>query len=130
MIAEITKHIKEGIDFMWEHPSHKKIQKLKEKYKDLYPQVESLVNEWDPVGLIEGGAPKDEYDCISVQLIELLVQGKSSDEIYEFVMRELEDHFELGIKSIGEEFKEKFIQKQINFSEEISAWYLEKNNKN
>lgn len=109
---------------MWEHPSNTKVKKLKVKYKDLYPQVELIVNQWDPIGLIDGGAPKDEYDCISVQLIDLLIQGKNSKEICEFIIHELDDHFGMGINSIADEFKDKFIQRQIEFSELITNWYL------
>ncbi|MFD0675256.1 hypothetical protein [Cohnella sp. GCM10027633] len=108
---------------MWEHPSNTKVKKLKEKYKDLYPNVEILVNQWDPIGLIDGGAPKDEYDCISVQLIEFLIQGKKNNEIYEFIVHELDDHFGMGIDSIAEEYKEKFIQRHTKFSEQITNWY-------
>lgn len=108
---------------MWEHPSITAIEKLKQKYKDLYPKVQLLVNQWDPVGLIGGGAPQDEYDCISVQLIELLLQGKKSSEMYDFIVHELDDHFGMGITSIPDEYKEQFIQKHTRFSEQITSWY-------
>lgn len=53
---------------MWEHPSNTEVKKLKKQYHALYIQLEPIVNEWDPIGFIRGGAPKDEYGCI--QLIE------------------------------------------------------------
>lgn len=108
---------------MWEHPSNSKVKRLKKKYKDIYPKVELLVNQWDPIGLIDGGAPTDEYDCISVQLIDLLIQGKRSNEIYEFIFHELDDHFGMGIDSITEEYKEKFIKRHTEFSDQITNWY-------
>lgn len=119
-----TKNIKEKGDVMWEHPSNTEVKELKKKYGDIYKQFEKRINEWDPIGLISGGAPKDEYDCITVQLITLLKNGKTEVEIYNFIIRELDDHFEMGIDSISEEYKEKFVNKHTRFSKSITEWYF------
>ncbi|MNC27505.1 hypothetical protein D3C76_164020 [compost metagenome] len=108
---------------MGEHPSTSQIVILKQKHTGLYPQAEALVNAWDPIGLIGGGAPPDEYDCITVQLLELLDQGKNEAEIYEFIILELYDHFGMGLNSVKEEYLGQYIKKHKDFSSTLTAWY-------
>ncbi|MFD2614157.1 hypothetical protein [Paenibacillus gansuensis] len=108
---------------MWEHPSNTQVKKLKKRYSTLYAQLEPIVNEWDPIGLIEGGAPKDEYDCITVQLIELLQQGMNHNDVFEFIVKELDDHFGMGIRSVADEYREQFIKKHRDFSISLVNWY-------
>lgn len=40
-----------------------------------------LVNAWDPVGLIEAGAPRDEYDDVVNFLLRSLEAGTESDAL-------------------------------------------------
>ncbi|MEK3966290.1 hypothetical protein [Paenibacillus sp. FSL H7-0323] len=108
---------------MWEHPSNSQVKQLKNKYKELYIQLEPIVNAWDPIGLIGGGAPKDEYDCITVQLISMLSKGRGQNDIYEFIIHELDDHFGMGIDSISSEYMERFIKKHKDFSANLVKWY-------
>ncbi|MCE3201002.1 hypothetical protein [Paenibacillus sonchi] len=112
---------------MGEHPSTSHIAILKQKYTELYPQAEALVNAWDPVGLIGGGAPRDEYDCITVQLLELLDQGKNAAEIYQFILQELYEHFGMGLNTVKEENLGPYIRKHKDFSSAIVHWYEELN---
>lgn len=78
------------------------------------------MNSWDPIGLIEGGAPEDEYDCISVQLISLLREGKDHNDIFEFILHELDAHFGMDINSVSDGFREQFIKKYRDFSDTIA----------
>ena len=41
-------------------------------YKELYKKVQEIVNDVDPVGLIGGGAPQDEYDSQINKILSLL----------------------------------------------------------
>ncbi|MNI69637.1 hypothetical protein D3C73_1254000 [compost metagenome] len=108
---------------MYEHISYDQVKMLKIQYNDLYVQLEPIVNSWDPIGLISGGAPKDEYDCLTVQLILLLKEGKRPDDIYEFIIHELDDHFGIAIDSLPGEYKEKAINKHRVFSKNLVEWY-------
>lgn len=110
---------------MWEHYSPSEMRILKQKHTGLYPQAKTLVNTWDPVGLIGGGAPSDEYDCITLQLLEMLEQGKQADQIYEFIIQELYDHFGRGLNSVKEEHIGTYIKKHKDFSSNLKAWYKE-----
>ena len=109
---------------MWKHPSSLEVNKIKKKYKRIFKPMQDHVNEWDPIGLISGGAPEDEYDCLTSQLIILLEEGKTDEEIYIYIIRELDDHFGMGIDSVSEEYKEQFILKHKKFSGFITEWYM------
>jgi hypothetical protein len=66
---------------------------LKHKYKDDFEIVQSFVNEFDPCGLINSGAPIDEYDCLTNQLLSATYNGKTRTEIKELILHEIEHHF-------------------------------------
>ena len=66
---------------------------LKEKYKQDYKKVSSLVNEFDPCGLIKGGAPDDEYDCLTDQILSSFYKKQSRSDIKAFIINELVHHF-------------------------------------
>lgn len=119
----LTNH-KKVMMLMWVHPSNTQIKTLKKKFNKLYTQLLPIINTWDPIGLVGSGAPDDEYDCITVQLIVLLEQGKSQNEIYEFIIHELDDHFSMGIDSISNDYREQFIKKHKEFSSDLIDWYI------
>ncbi|OAQ43513.1 hypothetical protein A5893_17150 [Pedobacter psychrophilus] len=66
---------------------------LKHKYKDDFEIVQGFVNEFDPCGLINSGAPIDEYDCLTNQLLSATYNGKTRTEIKELILHEIEHHF-------------------------------------
>ena len=49
---------------------------LKRKYKKDFAVLTELINSFDPCGLIGGGTPKDEYDCLAQQLISFIYNKK------------------------------------------------------
>jgi hypothetical protein len=58
-----------------------------------FNKVRSLLNEFDPMRLIEGEAPIDEYDFLSKRIFSNLYNKRSIDEIRKTIMFELERHF-------------------------------------
>lgn len=66
---------------------------LKHKYKDDFAIVQSFVNEFDPCGLIYSGAPIDEYDCLTTQLLSAIYNCKTRTEIKDLILHEIEYHF-------------------------------------
>ena len=54
--------------------SREEQKEMKRKWLKQYNELELIINEWDPIGLIRGGAPEDEYDCLSTQLLSLITQ--------------------------------------------------------
>ncbi len=64
-------------------------------------QLLTLVNGWDPIGLLEAGAPRDEYDCVIDKLLGLLSRKTTKEEIADFLDREIADHFGTKPKDAG-----------------------------
>ncbi|WP_222860700.1 hypothetical protein [Paenibacillus antibioticophila] len=46
---------------------------LKKKHTKYFLLVREIINELDPVGLVEMGAPKDEHDTLTGQVLALIV---------------------------------------------------------
>ena len=67
---------------------------LKHKFKQDFNKVREFVNEFDPCGLISGGAPIDEYDCLTHQLLSSVYNGRTRTEIKDFILHEIGHHFE------------------------------------
>jgi hypothetical protein len=54
----------------------------------------TLVNGWDPAGLIGAGAPRDEYDTLVDRLLGILARNASKEEVTQFLGSELREHFD------------------------------------
>jgi hypothetical protein len=57
--------------------------KLKQKHKA----------DFDPCGFIHYGAPIDEYDCLTNQLLSAAYASKTRNEIKDLILHEIEHHF-------------------------------------
>lgn len=66
---------------------------LKNKYKQDFEKVSGLVNTFDPCGFIELGAPTDEYDCLTNNILSLYYTDKTKEEIKTKILYEIEHHF-------------------------------------
>ncbi len=56
-------------------------------------QLLTLVNQWDPVGRLEAGAPRDVYGVVVDRLFSLLADDRSEAEILTFLEREVRQQF-------------------------------------
>jgi hypothetical protein len=61
--------------------------------RDQRGQLLTLLNGWDPAGLLHAGAPRHEYDWIVDKLLGLLSRNASKEEVGAFLEREIRDHF-------------------------------------
>ena len=66
---------------------------LKTRYKADFNKVQGFVNDFDPCELIHSGAPIDEYDCLTNQLLSAVYNNKPRTEIKELILHEIENHF-------------------------------------
>lgn len=86
----------------------------KQESRERWAQLQALVNEWDPIGVMDDPDwPRDEYDCLVGSLMRHLESGSSPSDIADFLRRDIEEHFGLDPKHI------KFSQ----FSKRMSSWY-------
>jgi hypothetical protein len=105
------------------HLARERQKEIKQKWSRQYKELEKIVNEWDPVGLISGGAPEDEYDCLTTQILFLLREGKDTIEIQKFIIEELDEHFGYGGTNIRKEHHEAFIKMCNDASIKIVDWF-------
>ncbi len=85
-----------------------KKKELNSKYKVDFKQLQELVNSFDPISLIEGGAPDDEYDCLTEQILSYVYKKKTKTEMEDLVRHEIEHHFGLVVE-------EKYSDLKVNF---------------
>lgn len=82
---------------------------LKQKYKADFATLTELVNSFDPCGLISGGAPSDEYDCLTQQLLSSVYSRKAREEMKELILHEIEHHFGTpDLATLEEPYKTQF----------------------
>jgi len=62
--------------------------KLKEKYKTQWEMVAAVICEEDPIGLLEIGAPEDEYDPEVGTILPRIKEASSVEELCKIVHSE------------------------------------------
>ena len=87
-------------------------KELKDKYKNEFDRVQKLINDFDPCGLIQSGAPYDEYDCLTNHLVGMTIKGTTIEELKTLITTEMTDHFGVEIPT-AEPYKSKF-QKDLH----------------
>jgi hypothetical protein len=83
--------------------------------KRRFAELRDLVNEWDPIGLINTGAPEDEYDCLVGPILRRLEAETSVHEIAAFLDHEMVEHF--GVSGVTG---------SLAFAVKAQAWYIER----
>ncbi|MDF2921659.1 MAG: hypothetical protein K0R57_573 [Paenibacillaceae bacterium] len=76
---------------------------LKNKYTKYFLLVREIINQLDPVGLIEMGAPEDEHDTLTGQVLRLIVNNQIKDVRQTLI--DSYDRYGFGADKIEEEFK-------------------------
>ena len=82
--------------------------------KQRFAELRDLINEWDPIGLIDEGAPEDEYDCLVGPVLRHLEARTPVHEIAAFLDREMAEHFGAS-GATG----------SVAFAAKAQAWYTE-----
>ena len=59
-------------------------------------ELNALICEWDPMGVIGSPAPRDEYECLVGPLFTLLQARANEVEIEGYLSRQLVEHFGLA----------------------------------
>jgi hypothetical protein len=61
---------------------------IKAKYQRDMDVVRALMNQFDPCGLINAGAPSDEYDCMNGGVLRMVYDKKPRQEIREYMVHD------------------------------------------
>lgn len=62
----------------------------------------TLVNVWDPAGLLGAGAPRDEYRVVVDKLLAQLRHDAGREEVAEFLEREIFEQFAVEPKNVAQ----------------------------
>jgi len=73
-------------------------------------ELQKAVNDWDPVGLIELGAPEDEYECLVGPLMRMLQVGSRFEEIVRYLNQHIPEHFGVSKPEGAHEFAEGIVR--------------------
>lgn len=92
---------KQGVLFIIIHLSEK--DKHRWKQSGLFRRLKAIVDDWDPLGLLALGAPNDEYDCLTVHIVELYERQLDMPEMAERLEQCIEEHFGIGPSIMGPE---------------------------
>jgi hypothetical protein len=69
------------------------------KYKNDFKNIRQLMNWWDPVGLINSGAPEDEYDDVTEQILLEINKGTKQKDLAVFICSIFENDFNFEISA-------------------------------
>ena len=97
------------------------MNKLKAKYKQDFARLQTLINEFDPCGLIASGSPVDEYDCLTDKILGLKHRGESKEKMRTLVLGELSGHFGIDFDSVKDSYKIKFDQALEEYLIKVSS---------
>lgn len=97
---------------------------LKKNYQDAFLSVRTLLNEFDPCGVIQAGAPEDEYDCLTEKLLISVRDDKSREELRALVLSEIQNHFEEpDLKTMEEPSRSRFYQDLEYFVGQVKSLF-------
>ncbi|KQN98957.1 hypothetical protein [Paenibacillus sp. Leaf72] len=88
-------------------------------------ELREIVNSYDPLGLIKGGAPEDEHDKLTSELQNLLC-GNKLNEIRPLLINCYE-WYGSDPNEIKDEYVERFQKKVDETLNRIMGWYKHKN---
>lgn len=63
------------------------------KLRDEHGQLLTLLNEWDPAGIVGAGEGRDRYSPLADALLDVLGDGGSEEDITAFLEREIKGRF-------------------------------------
>ena len=75
--------------------------KLKKELGDGFYELRTIINKHDPIGLIQSGAPEDEYDAEVKTIIIQIVNGLTKEQIHDIVFNEFSSWFNFYESIVG-----------------------------
>lgn len=88
-------------------------------YLEDFASMRTLVNEWDPAGLIDCGAPKDEYDGLVTRLMSLAYRTTTEEELTRFLVNHVAQYFAYDLSVID---VQAFSARLLTWFENLSLW--------
>lgn len=99
-------------------------KKQRSSAKQIMREMRDLINQWDPIGLLEMGAPDDEYECLVGPVLTRLSKRSSPQDLAVWLKSHITDHFGLA-PSPAEPFAEKAVALYRNRTTHADTWKRE-----
>ena len=71
----------------------------------------TLLNGWDPAGVLRAGGPRDEYESIVDTLLAFLSRNPSKEDLAAFLEREVSQNFDTAAPDA------------LQFAAKVVAWF-------
>jgi hypothetical protein len=94
-------------------------KQISKQYEMHFLELRVIVNSFDPLGLVTGGAPENEHDNITQKLVSLLYNNRIGE-----VRNLLNDCYKEYGFSTKEENNEEFNNKIEKTYKQIEEWYI------
>jgi len=121
-----SKIYRGGNNMKFENNSQENRELKISKVSKTFLELREIVNRFDPVNLVEGGAPDDEHDRLTTEILMLLSQ-ESMDEIRDLLIN-CEIWYGYDPNDIKEEYRERFNSKIDRTHKEILNWHTKNKN--
>jgi len=99
-------------------------KKLSEEYMKDFLELRIIVNNFDPLDLVQGGAPENEHDNVTQKLIRFLYDHKL--ENVRGLLVYCYEEYGFNGRDIKEEYRYSFDKKIEDTYKLIETWYLNK----
>lgn len=77
------------------------LDSVKSKHGDKFMELRTIVNRYDPIGLIDIGAPEDEYESEVKTIIVQLYRNMTEQQIHDLVYKEFMRWFDNDASTAG-----------------------------
>jgi hypothetical protein len=73
-------------------------EKANINWEEEFPKARAIINEWDPLALIEDGEAEDSYDFLTLKIFSGIKSDKSDEEIAESVIDLMATYYQLPVE--------------------------------
>jgi hypothetical protein len=93
--------------------------KSNKEYNYKFNSIKTLLNEFDPCGLIHTGAPSNEYDCLTEKILSHIINKKSKSELINMINNEIKNHFGAPTKPLNDNIKSQYNTEMDGFINQL-----------
>ena len=83
-------------------------------FKDIFEETRRLVNEWDPCSFIEEGAPTDEYDALTNNILSGVNNQRETEQVRNEVIELLDNYYGTPVFDELSTERQELLKKEIN----------------
>ena len=93
--------------------------KSNKEYNYKFNFIKTLLNEFDPCGLIHTGVPSNEYDCLTEKILSYITNKKSKSELINMINNEIKYRFGAPTKPLNDNIKSQYNTEMDGFINQL-----------